>query len=65
MKNNNYKIEYHRIYFENKWKNRFRQDSGLIFGIMKWWAGPCDYCYKFSVFGFELSIWFKRIFNEL
>lgn len=65
MRKKNYVIKYDRVFFENKWKEPHRSNSGLKFGIMEWWSGPCDFCYKFSIFGFEMSIWFKRIFNEV
>jgi len=64
MKKKNYKIVYRRVYFQNKWKDKHRNNSGLIFGISEWWAGLCDFCYKFAAFGFEVSIWFKRIFDK-
>lgn len=63
MKKKNYKTKFRRVYLQNKWK--YRSNSSLIFGISEWWAGPCDYCYKFAAFGFEVSIWFERIFDKL
>lgn len=54
----NYKIKYDRVFIQNNWKDK--SNSGLIFGVMKWWAGPSYFCYKFAIFGFEISFWFKR-----
>jgi len=64
MRKKDYKTKYSRIYLQNKWKDKYSNNGGLIFGISEWWAGTCDYCYKFAAFGFELSIWFERIFDK-
>lgn len=58
-----YTTKYRRLYFQNNWKDK--SNSGLIIGVMKWWAGPCDYCYKFAIFGFELSVWYERKFTNI
>lgn len=58
------KIKFRRFAFINRWnfKRRYNTSDWVIIGIQKWWAGPCDFCYKLCIFGFDFHIWFERIF---
>lgn len=56
------KVKLRRINLINRWKDRYKGDW-VIFGLQIWWAGPEDFCYKLCFLGFDLQIWFKRIFK--
>lgn len=61
---NKTKITYDRTYFSNRWNQRkyARNSDWVIFGFSTRWASPYDFCYRFSFFGLELSVWFNREF---
>lgn len=57
--------KFERIAFLNRWKLKkySRNCDWTIIGISVWWSSPESYCYKFCFFGFEVNLWFERIFK--
>lgn len=59
-----YTVKFEKFHFYNRWKNKYPSDDWTIFGVSKWWFGAESYSYKICLFGLELHIWYKRIFNN-
>ena len=58
------KIEFDRVSVINRWrmKKYSRNGDWVVFGLSKWWASFENYCWKISLFGVDVQIWFKRRF---
>jgi len=58
------KISFNEIIVYNRWLyNKYQRNCDwVIFGLSVCWFSPERYCYKISVFGIDLKIWFKREF---
>lgn len=60
------KIRFDEIRFMNRWKDRHwaRPSDWVLIGISTRWFAYDMFCWRFSFFGFDVSIWFKKIYPK-
>jgi len=59
-----YKSKLREVIFYNRWKQRKHSRNGdwTLFGLSRWACSYEEYSYKLCFFGFEVHLWFKKIF---
>lgn len=59
------KITYDHLFFRNRWIEKYPNCDWVIIVLSVKWISPTQFCYKLSLFGLDLSIWFNREFIKI